>query len=408
MKARIVITGMGAVTPIGIGVDKYWSNLISGKCGINTITKFDVNNLPVKIAAEVKDFHPEDFMNKKLINQTDPFARFALAAADEALRNITIDNSERTGISFGSAVGGIITVTQAQEQLNKTASHFISPYFMPSILGNVTAAHIAIKYGLKGPSITICTACSSGADAIGIAAEKLKADLADMMIAVGAESILCPLVIEGLNSARALSTNNNNPEQASRPFDRDRDGFVIGEGAGALVLETLPHAKKRKAKIFAELIGYANLGSGYNIIAPEPNGAGEIRCMKKALSDASISPNDIDYINAHGTSTLIGDRVETKAVKSVFGSQSRNLPISSTKGATGHLMGAGGITELIACIKAIEDGILPPTINLENRDPECDLDYVPQIARKVNVNTAMSNSFGFGGQNASLIIRKFQ
>ncbi len=399
---------MGAVTPVGIGVGEYWSELVAGKCGVGCITKYDAHDLPVRIAAEVSDFHPEEYMTKKLINQTDPFTQFALAAAREALENTVVDNPDRTGIVLGTAVGGIQTVSRTQDGLTRSGSHNVSPYFMPSILGNVAAAQVAIAHGLKGPSLTVSTACSSGADAVGVASEKLKAGEADMMVAVGAESISCPLVVEALTSARALSTNNGHPESASRPFDRYRDGFVIGEGAGVVVLETLTHAKLRGAKILGELIGYANLGSGFHITAPEPDGRGEILCMQKALKSAALSPGDIDYINAHGTSTSKGDLVETIAVRSVFGGLSSPPPMSSTKGATGHLMGAGGITELIACIKAIEVGIAPPTINLNNKDPECDWDFIPNKARSMAVDVAMSNAWGFGGQNSSLIVRRFR
>ncbi|HYW34977.1 MAG TPA: beta-ketoacyl-ACP synthase II [Balneolaceae bacterium] len=407
MSERIVITGMGAVTPIGIGVDEYWSALISGKCGIGPITRFDTDHLPVKIAAEVSGFHPEDFITKKRINQTDIFTQFALAAAREALEDITISNPNRSGIVMGSAVEGIRTVTQTQEQLARNDNHRVSPYFMPSILGNVGAAQVAIVHELKGPALSVNTACSAGADAAGLSFEKLKAGQADLMVAVGADSFLCPLIIEGLHSARALSTQNEQPEKASRPFDRNRDGFVISEGAGALVLETLSHAQKRGANIYAELVSYANTGSAYHITAPDPDGEGEIRCMQEALKQAHITVNDIDYINAHATSTPIGDRIETKSVKTVFGESSAHIPMSSTKGATGHLMGAGGITELITCIHVIQSGVIPPTINLQNKDPKCDLDYVPHKARETVVETAMSNSFGFGGQNASLIVRRF-
>lgn len=407
MAERVVITGMGAVTPIGIGVEEYWSGLISGKSGVGRITQFNTDDLPVKIAAEVKDFHPEIYMTKKRENQTDPFTQFALAAASEALQGIPIDSPDRTGIILGTAVGGIRTITKAQDHQSRTGIHNdVSPYFMPSILGNVAASHVAIAHGLKGPSLTVSTACSSGGDAVGIASEKLRAGEADMMVSVGAESILCPLVIDALRAAHALTAKNDHACEASRPFDRDRDGFVIGEGAGVLVLETLSHAEKRGANIFAELIGYANLGSGFHITAPEPDGRGAALCIKKALESASLQPEDIDYINAHGTSTQKGDLSETRAVKSVFGDKCR-VPMSSTKGNTGHLMGAGGITELIACIKSIETGLIPPTINLVNEDPECDLDYVPQKVRNVNVDVAMSNAFGFGGQNASVIVRRF-
>ncbi len=397
---------MGAITPVGIGVDEYWSELIAGKSGVRYISRFDTDGLAVRIAAEVADFHPGDFMERRHA-KLDPFSQYALAAAREALQNLRIDNPERTGIIVGSSVGGIATLANLQERLTKTGSHRVSPYFMSSILSNLTASYIAIAHGLKGPSLTICTACSAGADAIGLAADKLKTNEADMMIAVGAESILCPIVIDGLSSARALSTYEGDPAGASRPFDLHRDGFVIGEGAGAVVLETLTHARKRDAEIQAELIGYANLGSGYHITAPEPDGRGEILCMQKALANAGIDPGDIDYINAHGTSTPVGDPIETRAVKTVFGDRSAQIPMSSTKGATGHLLGAGGITEIIACIRTINEGVLPHTINLENPDPECDLDYVPNKARRASVDTAMSNSFGFGGQNATLIVRRF-
>ena len=410
MSERIVITGMGAVTPIGLGVEEYWSALIAGKCGVKTITQYDADDLPVKIAAEVPDFHPEDHMTKKLVNRTDPFTQYALAAAKEALKDVKIDDPERTGIVMGSAVNGIRTVTRDQDQLTKTGNHRrVNPYLMPAFLANVAAAHIAIIYGLNGPSLTVCTACSSGVDAIGIAAEKLKTDEADMMVAAGAESIMCPLVIDSLYNLHALSSRNEEPDKASRPFDQDRDGFVIGEGAGILILETLSHAQKRGANILAEIVSYANLGSAFHVTAPEPNGRFESLCMKKALDKAGLSPGDIDYINAHGTATPVGDRVEAKAMKKTFGKDIAHIPISSTKGATGHMMGAGGITETITCIKAIEEGIIPPTLNLETKEPGCDnIDFVSKKARKAVVNTAMTNSFGFGGQNASLIIRRFE
>jgi len=408
MQERVVITGMGAVTPIGIGVDAYWRSLLQGKCGVGHITRFDTEHLPVKIGAEVRDFRAEDFLPRKLIRETDLFTQFALAAAREAVQEGNpVGDAERMGVSMGTAVGGIATIAESQERLCRTGSTRISPYFMPRILGNVTASQIAIAHGFKGPDLTVSTACSAGADAIGMAAVLLQRGEADVMLAVGAESILCPLVIAGLHAARALSTRNDLPEKASRPFDRQRDGMVIGEGAGALLLETLSHARKRGARIRAELISYANCGDAYHITAPEPGGRGEILCMQKALARAGLKPEEIDYINAHGTSTQLGDRVETLAIKAVFGSLATKIPVSSTKGATGHLMGAGGVTELIACVKVIEEGIVPPTINYEEPDPECDLDYVPNRPRRLNVHTAMSNSFGFGGQNTCLVIRRY-
>ncbi|MGB9804628.1 beta-ketoacyl-ACP synthase II [Desulfofundulus sp.] len=409
MRERVVITGMGAVTPIGIGVEPYWRNLLQGKCGVGYISRFNTDHLPVKIGAEVRDFRAEDFLPKKLIKETDLFMQYALVAAGEALQDGSpTGNPERMGVVMGTAVGGITTITESQERLCRTGSTRINPHFMPRILGNVAAAQIAILHGLKGPSLTVSTACSSGADAVGTALMLLQRGEADVMVAVGAESIICPLVIAGLHAARAISTRNDAPEKASRPFDRRRDGLVMGEGAGALILETLSHAERRGARIRAELIGYANFGDGYHTTAPEPGGRGEILCMRKALERAGLTPADIDYINAHGTSTPLGDRVETLAIKAVFGSRAFQIPISSTKGATGHLMGAGGITELIACIKAIEEGIIPPTINYEEPDPDCDLDYVPNIPRRARVSVAMSNSFGFGGQNACLVVREFK
>jgi 3-oxoacyl-[acyl-carrier-protein] synthase II len=409
MQERVVITGMGAVTPVGIGVDAYWHNLLQGKCGVGYISRFNTDHLPVKIGAEVRDFRAEDFLPRKLIKETDLFMQFALAAVAEALEDgRPAGEPERMGVVMGTAVGGIVTIAESQERLCRTGSTRLSPHFMPRILGNVAAAQIAIAHGLKGPSLTISTACSAGADAVGTAAMLLQQGEADVMVAVGAESILCPLVIAGLHAARAVSTRNDAPERASRPFDRWRDGLVMGEGAGAVVLETLSHARSRNARIKAELIGYANYGDAYHVTAPEPSGRGEILCMRRALEKAGLSPGDIDYINAHGTSTPLGDRVETLAIKAVFGSRAAQVPVSSTKGATGHLMGAGGVTELIACIKAIEEGIVPPTINYEEPDPECDLDYVPNRPRRVKVRVAMSNSFGFGGQNACLVVREFR
>lgn len=409
MTGRVVITGMGAVTPLGIGAGAYWQNLLQGKCGVGYISRFDTSRLPVKIGAEVRDFRAEDFLPRKLCKETDLFMQFALAAAGEALQDAgPTGEPERMGVVMGTAVAGIATIAEAQERLCRTGSPRISPHFMPRILGNVAAAQIAIAHGLKGPSLTVGTACSAGADAVGTAAVLLERGEADVMLAVGAESILCPLVIAGLHAARAVSTRNDLPEKASRPFDRRRDGLVMGEGAGAVVLETVSHARRRDARIRAELAGYANYGDACHVTAPEPGGRGEILCMRKALERAGLTPGDIDYINAHGTSTPLGDRVETLAIKTVFGARAAQIPVSSTKGATGHLMGAGGVTELIACVKAIGEGIVPPTINYEEPDPDCDLDYVPNRSRRAHVRAALSNSFGFGGQNACLVVREFK
>jgi 3-oxoacyl-[acyl-carrier-protein] synthase II len=406
---RIVVTGMGAVTPLGIGVSSYWENLLSGKTGISTISRFDPAEWPVKIAAEVKDFHPTDFLPKKLVRNTDLFMQFALAAAKEAIDESQPNIApERIGVVLGTALGGIATVTDAQEQLTRSGRFRLSPHIVPKFLSNIAAAQIAMAYHFLGPSLTVSTACSSGADAVGIASMLLKTRQADVVVAVGAESILSGFMVAGLSSAQALSTRNDCPEKASRPFERHRDGFVIGEGGGAIVLETLESAEKRGAPIHGELLSYANTADAYHVTAPEPNGRGEIRCMQKAIEAAGLEPSHIHYINAHGTSTPLGDRVETLAIKAVFGeTRAKKLPVSSTKGATGHMMGAGGVTELITCLLSIRDNILPPTLNYEESDPECDLDYVPNQARAANVVIAMSNSFGFGGQNATLIVGKY-
>ncbi|WP_163882096.1 beta-ketoacyl-ACP synthase II [Paenibacillus favisporus] len=409
MKERVVITGMGAVTPIGIGVPAYWDNLLKGNSGIGSITRFDASELPVKIAAEVKAFNPTDYIPKKLAGQTDIFMQFALVAAQEALADSKLDaKPERVAIVLGTALGGIATASAAQEQMTGTGSARVSPYLVPKILGNIAAAQISIAYGFKGPSYTVNTACSSGADAIGMASMLLQSGQADAVVAVGAESILCGLMDAGLASARALSTRNDDPAKASRPFDLNRDGFVMGEGAGAVILERLESAESRGADIKAELLAHANCSDAYHVTSPEPEGSGEVRCMEQALEQAGLTPSEVDYINAHGTSTPLGDRIETKSLKAVFGEGVGRIPVSSTKGATGHLMGAGGVTELIACIQAIREGIVPPTLNHEQPDPECDLDYVPNEARAAKVRIAMSNSFGFGGQNTSLIVGKYE
>jgi 3-oxoacyl-[acyl-carrier-protein] synthase II len=409
-KERIVVTGLGAVTPLGISVSAYWEKLLSGQSGISYISRFETSKLPVKIAAEIKNFHPTDFLPKKLINNTDIFMQFALIAAEEALAESKLSaKPERIGIVLGTALGGISTAASTQEQITASGSYRVSPHVVPKILGNVAAAQIAIYHGIQGPSLTVNTACSSGADAIGMASMLLKSGQADAVVAIGAESILTGVMAAGLTSAHALSTQNDHPSKASRPFELNRDGFVMGEGAGAVVLEPLNFAKARGADIKAELLGYANCTDAYHVTSPEPAGRGEIQCMRNALNQAGLEPVEIDYINAHGTATKLGDQVETAALKAVFGEElAKRIPVSSTKGATGHLMGAGGVTEFIACIQAINDGIVPPTLNYDEPDPQCDLDYVPNQARKITVNVAMSNSFGFGGQNTSLIVGKYK
>lgn len=405
---RIVITGMGAVTPLGIGTKAYWEGLIKGECGIEKITLLDASPVQCQIGAEVKNFIPGEFMPAKLVRESDRFIQFALAAVQMAVDDSRIDLSRedpfRVGVVFGTAIGGIITVTGEQTRLLNGSR--ISPHFVPKFLTNLASGQVAIRYGIKGPNLTVTTACASGSDAVGNAMHMLKRGEADVVIAGGAESLFCLLMLAGLCSARALSCRNDEPGKASRPFDRDRDGFVMGEGAGVLIVETLEHAVRREAHILAELAGYGRCGDGYHTVVPAPDAAGEIHCMRKALESAGISAEEVDYINAHGTSTVLGDQVETKAIKEVFGPRAYRIPVSSTKGATGHLMGAGGVTELIACVKAIREDLIPPTINYSNPDLECDLDYVPNTARKTTVRVAMSNSFGFGGQNASLLVKR--
>ena len=405
----LVITGMGAVTPVGIGVDAYWRALIDGKCGVGPITRFDASGLPVQIAAELKGFDPADYMPKQLARTMDPFMQFAFAAAEEALADSALPvgaEPDRIGIVMGTAMDGVTTVAQTQAAFD--AGRRVGPRFVPMTIGNIAAAQIAIAHGIHGPSLTLNTACSAGGDAMMTAAMLLKTGEADAVLAVGGESILCPIVVSGLSQAKALSRRNDDPEHACRPFDLDRDGFDIGEGGGALVIETEEHALARGAKIHAVLAGYANTSDAHHVTAPCPDGAGAAACMQRALARADMQPSDIGYINAHGTSTTLGDKAETLAIKAVFGGRESAPPVSATKSATGHLMGAGGLTEAIACIKAIQDGILPPTLHLDTPDPDCDLDYVPNTARKADISAAMSNSLGFGGQNSSIILSRYQ
>ncbi len=409
MEKKLVITGMGAVTPIGIGVDRYWKSLIDGVCGIDRITRFDPSGLAVQIASEVKDFDPKDYLSTKLIREMDLFQQYAYAAADEALKQsgFQVDgHSDRIGLLMGTAMNGVATTADTQAELSTGKTKKVSPRFVPKILGNLAAAQFSIAKGIHGPSYTLNTACSSGGDAIAMAAMLIQSGQADAMVVMGGESSLCPVVLGSLAQAKALSKNNENPKSACRPFDADRDGFIMGEGGGALILETEESALVRNAVIFAELAGYANTSDGYHVTSPDPSGKWAVACMKLALSMAGLNPEQIGYINAHGTSTPLGDPIETRAIKEAFGETPP--PVSSTKGATGHLMGAGGITETIACIQAINTGLLPPTLGYQIPDPECDLDYVPGQARKAQVYAAMSNALGFGGQNSSIIVKKYE
>lgn len=413
---NIVITGMGAVTHIGIGVDKYWQGLISGVCGISRITRFDASALPVQIAAEVKDFDPTEHMPRKLAREMDLFMQYGYVAAEEAMADAGLHPEdatartippERIGIVVGTAFAGIATIADTQNSISTGMQSKVSPRFVPKVIGNIAAAQIAIAKGLRGPSLTVTTACSSGADALSTGIMLLNSGEADVVLCVGAEAATSPLTIMGLASAHALSTRNDAPETSSRPFDAERDGFVMGEGGGCLVIESEEHAKARNAHIHASIIGWANSTDGYHVTSPHPEGIGAIFCMQRCLNKAGILPSEVDYINTHGTSTPKGDIIETTAIKTLFGGPADAPAVSSTKGSTGHMMGAGGITETISCVKAIQDGILPPTLNLVNPDAECDLDYVPNTARKQNIQIAMSNAFGFGGQNSSILLKKY-
>lgn len=409
MEKKLVVTGMGAVTPLGTGVEKYWSNLISGKCAIDFITKIDTSCLPIKIAGEVRDFDPSQRLSKKLCREADIFMQYGIAAAFEAIEMSGLDtDSDRVGITMGTAMDGLATIAETQDAISRGLTQKVSSRFIPKILGNVAASLVSIEKGIKGPSMTVNTACSSGTDSLILAAMFLLSGDADAVVSMGAESIISPLAIAGLSAAQALCRESEDPKRACRPFDADRSGFIMGEGGGAIILETEEHAKKRGAKIYAELVGFANNTDAHHVTAPEPEGTGAAACMELAIKRAEIDKAEIGYVNAHGTSTKLGDAAETKAIKKVFGSHAGSLLVSSTKSATGHLMGAGGLTESIACILAINNSIVPPTINYRTPDPECDLNYVPNKAVERSITAAMNNAFGFGGQNSTVIFKKYE
>jgi len=412
LKRRVVVTGLGLVTPNGIGVETAWKNICEGKSGIGPITRFDTNGFETKIAAEVKDFHPEQYIEKKEIKKMDLFIQYALAATKEALEDaklrITPENCERIGVIVGTGLGGLPNIEKFHQILMERGPSRVSPFFIPMVIANLASGHIAIQFGAKGPNTCIVTACATGAHCIGDAFRAIRYGDADAIIAGGTEANITPLCVSGFNAMKALSTRNDEPQKACRPFEKNRDGFVIGEGAGILILEELEFALRRKAKIYAELIGFGYTGDAYHITAPPPDGEGAARCMKMAIRDAGLTPEEVDYINAHGTSTPLNDVTETIAIKTVFGEHAKKIPISATKSMTGHLLGAAGSTEAIFTILSIRDGILPPTINYEEPDPECDLDYVPNQARRQKIRVGMSNAFGFGGTNATLIFKKFE
>ena len=412
MNRRVVVTGVGMVTPVGLDTETSWEGLIAGKSGIGPITQFDDKVIPTQIAGEVKGFDAAKYIEAKEIKKMDRFIHLALAASqmamDDAKLVISPENADHIGVIAGAGIGGLPAIERSYRAYMEKGYRRITPFFIPMAIINELAGHISMRFGAKGPNISVVTACATGTHSIGDAFKWIQRGDADAMIAGGAEATICPLAVGGFNAMKALSTRNSEPERASRPFDAQRDGFVMGEGAGLVILEDLEFAQKRGARILAEVIGYGASGDAYHITSPAPNGEGAARCMSLAIKDAGISPAEIGYINAHGTSTKYGDELETMAIKTVFGDHARTVPISSTKSMTGHLLGAAGGVEAVISILALERGILPPTINLENPDPECDLDYIPNTARKKQVDIAISNSFGFGGTNATLVFRKFR
>lgn len=411
IKKRVVVTGVGLVTPLGIGVSESWNALCNGKSGIGLITRFDTSSFQTKIAGEVKNFNPLDFMPQKDANRATPFIAYAIAASRMAVQDsgIIIDpsNAHRIGVYTGCGLGGLSFLEDTTRLIEQKGPKRVSPFFIPMMIGNMAAGMISILFGAKGPNASVATACAAGNHAIGDAFKIIQSGAADAMITGGVESVVSKTSIAGFNAMKALSTRNDAPEKASRPFDRDRDGFVIGEGSGILILESLENAQKRGTRIYAEIIGYGMSGDAYHISAPSPDGEGMSRCMTAAIEDAGIPVNAIDYINAHGTSTQLNDLYETRAIKSVFKEKAYSTPVSSTKSMTGHLLGGAGGIETVFTTLSIYYGIMPPTINLENPDEECDLDYVPNVSRRKEIEYAMTNSFGFGGTNACLVLKKW-
>jgi 3-oxoacyl-[acyl-carrier-protein] synthase II len=409
---RVVVTGLGVLSPCGNDVPTFWNNVTTGKSGIGPITQFDASDFSVRFAGEVRDFEPgKSFKNPKEARRCDRFTQFAVAVAKEAMEDSGMDLSQedltRFGTMIGSGIGGLSTLEEQHRTLMEKGPKRVSPFLIPMLITNMASGLVSIEHGLMGPNYCIVTACATANHCVGEAWRLIKLGEADCFVAGGTEAAITPLGIGGFASMRALSTRNDAPEQASRPFDKDRDGFVMSEGAGVVILEEYEHAKARGAKIYCELAGYGLSSDAHHMSAPHPEGAGAIGCMEKALAHAGIGTDDINYINAHGTSTGLGDIAETRAVKQLFGAHAKDgLMVSSTKSSTGHMLGAAGGVELAACIKAIETGVIPPTINLDNPDPECDLDYVPHTAREARVNAALCNSFGFGGHNASVIVKK--
>jgi 3-oxoacyl-[acyl-carrier-protein] synthase II len=409
---RVVVTGLGLVTPLGIGVKQTWEALCAGKSGIAEITRFDASTHATKIAAEVKNFRPQDFMPKKEAKRFELFIAYALAATRMAVEDsglvINEANESRVGAITGCGLGGLRFMEDTVIRVTEQGPKWVSPFFIPMMIGNMVPGMISIHFGAKGPNSSLATACAAGAHAVGNSFRLIQSGKVDAMITGGTEAVISPSCIAGFNAMKALSTRNDEPEKASRPFDRNRDGFVVGEGSGILILEALDHALERGAPIYAEITGYGLTGDGYHMTSPPPDGNGAVRCMKAALADAGLDCSQIDYINAHGTSTELNDLYETRAIKSVFKEHAHKVAVSSTKSMTGHLLGGAGGIEMVFTALTLHEDIIPPTINYENQDEECDLDYVPNAARKTVVEKAMTNSFGFGGTNATLILTKYK
>ncbi len=412
MRQRVVITGLGAVTPVGLTVDEFWKGLVEGRSGVRAITRFDASAFSTRFAAELQDFDPGLYMDRKDIKRNDPFTHYAFAATRQALEHSRLDtkenNGERIAAILGSGIGGTTTWEAQHRTLLEKGPDRVSPFFIPMMIANMASGQVSIEFGLRGSSFATVSACSSGAHAIGEAFRTVGDGEMDAAIAGGSEAPITPLSVAGFCALRALSARNDAPTKASRPFDKDRDGFVMGEGAGVVVLEAEGHALARGAPILAELVGYGSTADAHHMTAPAPDGEGAARSMRTALRSAGLGPADVDYVNAHGTSTELNDKFETKALHTVFGDHTKKLLVSSTKSMTGHLLGAAGAIELVACVLAIQHGIVPPTINQETSDPDCDLDYVPNVARRAPVRVALSNSLGFGGHNVSLIVRRYE
>jgi len=408
---RVVITGLGALSPVGNNAEEFWSSLVQGRSGVGPITKFDTEGYPTRIAGEVRNFDPLNFVDKKDARRLDPYLQYAVASSVLAVQDAALDtgrvDSTRLGVLIGSGIGGITTLLESHRNLLEKGPDRVSPFFIPMLIVNMASGLVSIRFGAKGPNSSVVTACATGNHAIGDSFKIIQRGDADVMIAGGSEAIIVPLTIAGFCSMKAMSTRNDEPTKAMRPFDATRDGFVCGEGAGILVLELLEHALARDARIYAEIVGYGMTGDAHHMTAPDPEGDGAARAMAMAVRDAGLEPSAIGYINAHGTSTPYNDKFETLAIKSVFGEHARRLAVSSTKSMTGHLLGAAGGVEAIATVLALHHGVLPPTINYETPDPECDLDYIPNQARKQHVEVALSNAFGFGGTNATLAFRAY-